>query len=219
MGKYGLIMGLLAMSLMFSVSGCQEQIAAAEEGKIKAAKTEEIKIETTETESESESGNPVLEIPLTEPPEISLTDSLSSTSSDSFTIFSGNYSWNYKADKLLDGEEVRGIVACGVHPLELDEEKAEKMYVPDYNQMEGAMYTVSCPVMPDRITVTGWDRADLGDLECPAKEMTAYESSFLIQLKTDMVYELKAIWEEDKLADRGFSGEASYLLLTGCTEF
>lgn len=83
--------------------------------------------------------------------------------------------------------------------------------------MDGAPYTVSCPVMPDKITVTGWTAENLGKPESPAEETAVYEEGFLIQLKAGMVYELRAVWEEDKLSDRGFSGEAGYIFMTDGT--
>lgn len=222
MKKDGFKAGLLAAALVFTVSGCQQQnVTVTETGDTELLETEmkngiengiEMNTETN-TGIHQETSSLVLEKPLTGPPEISLTDSLSSTL-DSFTVTSGNYSWNWEEDTPLAEDEIAGVVACGIHPLEMDEELAEKLHVPDYNQMEGAMYTVSCAVMPDEIVITGWDRADLGSPESPAKETAVYGDVSLIPLKKGMVYELKAVWEDEKLADRGFYGEASYVFLT-----
>ena len=54
-------------------------------------------------------------------------------------------------------------------------------------------------------------------LEAAPQETAVYEEGFLIQLKAGMVYELRAVWEEDKLSDRGFSGEAGYIFMTDGT--
>ena len=152
-------------------------------------------------------------------PELTLTDSLSSQL-NIVSLTSGNYSWKREPDRSqseLEKDQAICVEACGIHPLEQDGEKAEKIHISDYNQMDGAPYTVSCPVMPDKVTVTGWNAENLGELESPAEETAVYEEEFLIQLKADMVYELRAVWEEDKLSDRGFSGEAGYIFMTDGT--
>lgn len=227
MRKHGWAVSLLAVGLACSVSGCQKQDIAVTQGAgMGTAETEVIETETgsevvSETDRETgarvpgkeETGSFVSEEPLTEPPEIGLTDALSSTL-NSFTAISGNYSWNSEADNLWAGEELKSVVACGIHPLELDETKAEKLHVPAYNQMDGTAYMVSCPVMPDQIVLTRWDGADLGKAGSPAKETVTYEDSSLIQLEAGMVYELKAVWEKEELDNRGFFGEADYVFLT-----
>lgn len=152
-------------------------------------------------------------------PELTLTDSLSSQL-NIVSLTSGNYSWKREPDRSqseLEKDQAICVEACGIHPLEQDGEKAEKIHISDYNQMDGAPYTVSCPVMPDKITVTGWTAENLGKPESPAEETAVYEEGFLIQLKAGMVYELRAVWEEDKLSDRGFSGEAGYIFMTDGT--
>lgn len=216
--------GILTAGLALSICGCQKQKTLVTEG----AGTDAVEIsaesgiETGGAEPngtgenhagpENRSGSKPEDM-LTEPPEIGLTDALSSTLS-SFTITSGNYTWNCKSDRESAEEEMENVVACGSHPLEVNEEKAEKLYVPDYNQMEGAAYAISCPVMPDQILLTGWNRMALGNMESPAQETVTYEDTYLIELEPGMVYELTAVWEEDKLEDRGFFGEASYVFLT-----
>ena len=215
-----LIMGLLLLCLAFSASGCQKRSTAGEESSREAEKTEEKETraegEVLETEEETKNTSAVSVQCLTEPPELTLTDSLSSQYAP-FFLTSGNYGWKQDKGRSQSGQGQEDIIhtaACGIHPLEQDGEKADKLHVPDYNQMDGTPYTVSCAVMPDKITVTGWGVENLGKLESQAEEMAVYEGEFLIQLKAGMVYELRAVWEDDKLSDRGFSGEAAYLFMT-----
>ena len=229
MRKRTLTMSLLLLCLAFSASGCRKKSAAAEESRIETEKTEENRTGMTEekpgkcmeaeTEEERKSASTFSGQRFTEPPELTLTDSLSSQL-NIVSLTSGNYSWKREPDRSqseLEKDQVICIEACGIHPLEQDGEKAEKIHIPDYNQMDGAPYTVSCPVMPDKITVTGWTAENLGKPESPAEETAVYEEGFLIQLKAGMVYELRAVWEEDKLSDRGFSGEAGYIFMTDGT--
>lgn len=229
MRKRTLTMSLLLLCLAFSASGCRKKSAAAEESRIETETTEENrtgmpeekpgKSLEAETEEERKSASTFSGQRFTEPPELTLTDSLSSQL-NIVSLTSGNYSWKREPDRSqseLEKDQVICIEACGIHPLEQDGEKAEKIHIPDYNQMDGAPYTVSCPVMPDKITVTGWTAENLGKPESPAEETAVYEEGFLIQLKAGMVYELRAVWEEDKLSDRGFSGEAGYIFMTDGT--
>ena len=41
-----------------------------------------------------------------------------------------------------------------------------------------------------------------------------YEEAFFIEVKPDKIYEITAVWKDEKLEERGFSGEASYVLKT-----
>lgn len=229
MRKRTLTMSLLLLCLAFSASGCRKKSAAAEESRIETETTEENrtgmpeekpgKSLEAETEEERKSASTFSGQRFTEPPELTLTDSLSSQL-NIVSLTSGNYSWKREPDRSqseLEKDQGICIEACGIHPLEQDGEKAERIHIPDYNQMDGAPYTVSCPVMPDKITVTGWTAENLGKPESPAEETAVYEEGFLIQLKAGMVYELRAVWEEDKLSDRGFSGEAGYIFMTDGT--
>lgn len=229
MRKRILTMSLLLLCLAFSASGCQKKSAAAEESRSETEKTEENRTGMpeekpgqsleAETEEERKSASTFSGQRLTEPPELTLTDSLSSQL-NIVSLTSGNYSWKREPDRSqseLEKDQAICVEACGIHPLEQDGEKAEKIHISDYNQMDGAPYTVSCPIMPDKVTVTGWNAENLGELESPAEETAVYEEGFLIQLKAGMVYELRAVWEEDKLSDRGFSGEAGYIFMTDGT--
>ena len=145
---------------------------------------------------------------LTAPPEITLSDSLSSANI-SFTLHSGTGEWSW-ADK----DEITTSVACGSAPLDMDPEQAATLDVPDYNRLDSVPYLLSCVVLPDRILLREWDIQDLGAAEAEPLSETEYSEVLPIELKKDRVYELVATWEEEKLEERFFFGEASYLFLT-----
>lgn len=145
---------------------------------------------------------------LTAPPEITLSDSLSSANT-SFTLHSGTGEWSW-----VDKDEITTSVACGSAPLDMDPEQAATLDVPDYNRLDSVPYLLSCVVLPDRILLREWDIQDLGATEAEPLSETEYSEVLPIELKKDRVYELVATWEEEKLDERFFFGEASYLFLT-----
>ena len=149
-----------------------------------------------------------VDVLLTAPPEITLSDSLSSANT-SFILHSGTGEWSW-ADK----DEITTSVACGSAPLDMDPEQAATLDVPDYNRLDSVPYLLSCVVLPDRILLREWDIQDLGAAEAEPLSETEYSEVLPIELKKDRVYELVATWEEEKLDERFFFGEASYLFLT-----
>ena len=149
-----------------------------------------------------------VDVLLTAPPEITLSDSLSSANT-SFTLHSGTGEWSW-ADK----DEITTSVACGSAPLDMDPEQAATLDVPDYNRLDSVPYLLSCVVLPDRILLREWDIQDLGAAEAEPLSETEYSEVLPIELKKDRVYELVATWEEEKLEERSFFGEASYRFLT-----
>ena len=175
---------------------------------------------TPETETPSETGSTSAPAPsaaaatahadvlLTEPPEISLTDPLSSTYA-TFTLRSGTSEWSW-ADK--DG--ITSSIACGCAPLDLDPEQAATLDVPDYNRMDSVPYLISCVILPDRVLLREWDIQDLGSTDAEPLSEAQYSGALPIELKKSRVYELVAAWEEEKQEERSFWGEASYLFLT-----
>ena len=175
---------------------------------------------TPETETPSETGSTSAPAPsaaaatahadvlLTAPPEISLTDPLSSTYA-AFTLRSGTSEWSW-ADK--DG--ITSSIACGSTPLDLDPEQAATLDVPDYNRMDSVPYLLSCVILPDRVLLREWDIQDLGSTDAEPLSETQYSEALPIELKKSRVYELVAVWEEEKQEERSFWGEASYLFLT-----
>lgn len=175
---------------------------------------------TPETETPSETGSTSAPAPsaaaatahadvlLTEPPEISLTDPLSSTYA-TFTLRSGTSEWSW-ADK--DG--ITSSIACGCAPLDLDPEQTATLDVPDYNRMDSVPYLISCVILPDRVLLREWDIQDLGSTDAEPLSEAQYSGALPIELKKSRVYELVAAWEEEKQEERSFWGEASYLFLT-----
>lgn len=149
-----------------------------------------------------------VDVLLTSAPEISLTDSLSSTLNQ-FQVQPGSYSWNYK-----EGKEVTGVVACGLHPLDANMEKSHKLSMPEYKGIDYVSYSVSCVIAPDRLIVREWDVSCLGETETVENSQTVYEDEFFIKLKPNMVYEITAQWDKEKLEDNGFYGEGSYAFIT-----
>ena len=175
-----------------------------------------------ETEASSEAGSepapaasaaagtdaPHADVLLTEPPEISLSDSLSSANT-SFTLRSGNSEWSW-----ADGDEITTSIACGSAPLDMNPEQAAKLEVPDYNRLDSVPYLLACVILPDRILLREWDIQDLGSTDAEPLSETEYSEVLPIELKKDRVYELVAAWEEERKEERSFWGEASYQFLT-----
>ena len=184
------------------------------------ASSEAGNVPETETPSESEnapslapsaaetSDSAHADVLLTEPPEISLTDPLSSTYA-TFTLRSGSAEWSW-ADK--DG--ITSSIACGSAPLDLDPEQAATLKVPDYNRMDSVPYRLSCIILPDRVLLREWDIQDLGSMDAEPLSETQYSEALSIELNKNRLYELVATWEEEKQEERSFWGEASYLFLT-----
>ena len=151
---------------------------------------------------------PHADVLLTEPPKISLSDSLSSANT-SFTLRSGNSEWSW-----ADGDEITTSIACGSAPLDMNPEQAAKLEVPDYNRLDSVPYLLACVILPDRILLREWDIQDLGSTDAEPLSETEYSEVLPIELKKDRVYELVAAWEEERKEERSFWGEASYQFLT-----
>ena len=227
--RYAVFTALLLLSLTAACSGR----AAAQPTESYEAESETISGSAgeSETETSSDSGSesemetssdsgsessfaaaaseaPHADVLLTAPPEITLSDSLSSAYA-SFTLRSGTGEWSW-----VDKDEITTSVACGSAPLDMDPEQAATLDVPDYNRLDSVPYLLYCIVLPDRILLREWDIQDLGSTEAEPLSETEYSEVSPIELKGDRVYELVATWEEEKLEERSFSGEASYLFLT-----
>ena len=223
---------LLLLSLTAACSGrtaAQQPESSEAESEIIPGSTDESGTETSsdtsgesEMETSSEAGSepapasPAVgtsekahaDVLLTAPPEITLSDSLSSANT-SFTLHSGTGEWSW-----VDKDEITTSVACGSAPLDMDPEQAATLDVPDYNRLDSVPYLLSCVVLPDRILLREWDIQELGVAEAEPLSETEYSEVLSIELKKDRVYELVATWEEEKLDERFFFGEASYLFLT-----
>ena len=230
--RYAVFTALLLLSLTAACSGrtaAQPPESSEAESEIIPGSTDESGTETSsdtsgesEMETSSEAGSepapasPAVgtsekahaDVLLTAPPEITLSDSLSSANT-SFTLHSGTGEWSW-----VDKDEITTSVACGSAPLDMDPEQAATLDVPDYNRLDSVPYLLSCVVLPDRILLREWDIQDLGVAEAEPLSETEYSEVLPIELKKDRVYELVATWEEEKLDERFFFGEASYLFLT-----
>lgn len=153
------------------------------------------------------SETPLSEVLLTEAPPICLQDALSSQM-DIFQVQSGNYEWNYRK-----GEETVSLVACGTHPMDGAKE-AERLTVPEYNKLEAAPYSISFSGKPDRISIREYAITNLGNVEAEPISENTCEETFLVDLKPSRIYEIEAVWEEGKFAERGYSGNAGYVVVT-----
>ena len=230
--RYAVFTALLLLSLTAACSGrtaAQPPESSEAESEIIPGSTDESGTETSsdtsgesEMETSSEAGSepapasPAVgtsekahaDVLLTAPPEITLSDSLSSANT-SFTLHSGTGEWSW-----VDKDEITTSVACGSAPLDMDPEQAATLDVPDYNRLDSVPYLLYCVMLPDRILLREWDIQDLGVAEAEPLSETEYSEVLPIELKKDRVYELVATWEEEKLDERFFFGEASYLFLT-----
>lgn len=196
---------LLVLSLLFltNLTACSQPKEAAGKAAEESASPAET-LQADETASGETKEFPVL----TAAPDLTLTDPLSSTV-NRFEVRSGNYSWSY-----IEGKELQSLVACGMHPLDANMEKTDKLKVPNYNQMERVSYLVSSAVTPSRLTVRCWDISRLGDTGAEAEESVDYEDTMMIELEPGKVYEITASWAEEDLTANGFYGEASYAVIT-----
>ncbi|RJW52501.1 hypothetical protein DXB25_04055 [Lachnospiraceae bacterium OM02-31] len=214
MKKYVSIIIVFVFMLTLMACGRTEITEETETGTMETTETgmmetvpgtveESIPAEASLQETEEE------EIPfLTSAPKLYLSDALSSTM-NRIELQSGNYSWSY-----LDNGETTSMVACGVHPLDKGAGGEEKVKLPDYNGIDFVSYLVSSEASPDSILVSEWDAADEGNVEAKPNYEKVYEEAFFIEVKPDKIYEITAIWKDEKLEERGFSGEASYVLKT-----
>ena len=146
---------------------------------------------------------------LQEPPVLRLQDSLSSTLAE-LCLEPGNYTWYCKRGA---GGEMQGITACGAAPTEAFPQQ-EPLELTQYQGMEGVLYTVSCTVVPDRMNVKVYSRADMGKTDAEPVSETVLEAGELLELRPDRMYEILAEWASDRGEARGFYGEACYLVVT-----
>lgn len=130
---------------------------------------------------------------------------------DFVEIKSGNYSWNSKK-----GDGMTSTIACGSHPLyEVMNEHAASLKLPQYKDGDSVVYSFSCGVLPDRLTVSEWSAEDIGsDGAQEISVVTFYDPIPFLELKAGRVYEFAAVWEEENLEQNGFFGNAGYALKT-----
>ena len=95
-----------------------------------------------------------------------------------------------------------------------NQQKGNKLKIPEYQGTDAVFYVISWIVTPDKLTVREWDISKLGDTEAAPDAENTYEDATMAELKPGKVYELTAVWDEEKLDQNQFYGEASYTLLT-----
>ena len=148
---------------------------------------------------------------LTEPPALYLTDALSSQYSE-FFVQPGTYEWSYQTE-----EGMSGISACGLHPLEAAE-NAKILKIPNYNGIEDAPYIFDYSVKPDYMEIQEHNIEDMGNTDAVTLSEKTISGERFIPLKRDCIYAIKTVWEESKLEERGFYGNAYYTVVTGTKE-
>ena len=148
---------------------------------------------------------------LTEPPALYLTDPLSSQYSE-FFVQAGTFEWSYQTE-----EGMTGISACGPHPLE-SAEHAKVLSIPHYNGMEDVPYIFDYSVKPDYMEIQEYNIEDMGNTDAVTLSEKTISGERFIPLKRDCIYAIKTVWEESKLEERGFYGNAYYTVVTGTKE-
>ena len=174
--------------------------------------------ETDEAEEGEEGAEPACE-KLTSAPEITLQDARLSSTLHGVSVRPGDYSWNYVDEDHPD--QMVGLTACGEAPLDSGS-WGVVVPVSGADCPDGAPYTVFCPVTPDSVTVREWDASSMEASERLAAMSSEGDSGTyketvadpFILLKPDRIYEIILDWSKDKLAERKFYGQASYVVKT-----
>lgn len=152
-----------------------------------------------------------VDVLLTSPPPLTLTDALSSRY-EPFEVQPGNYKWG----ELDESGEAKEIVACGSAPL--DERMLKdrtKLKLPVYNKMDKVFYTFSTVIDPDRLVIRQWKASDAGHMEAEEESITIlYYVIPIAGLEKDKIYEFTAEWDKENFEKHGFWGNASYALTT-----
>lgn len=147
---------------------------------------------------------------LTEAPQLSLKDALSSSFA-CFTISPIGYTWNYG-----ENGEMTGIAACGAHPL--DDEKLARtpvLQLPRYNGLDFIPFCCSCVVEPDVLTIRKWEMSALGQSDAEPVSVLSYKGEMpLLELESGFVYGLIAEWEKESFDKNGYYGVAEYAFVT-----
>ena len=101
----------------------------------------------------------------------------------------------------------------------------ETLILPE-DDSEMSAYTISVAKLPDELGFTAWDIADVGKNsgEVNPLETCRYSMAeigapdFSISIQSGRIYEIYMEWNEDKLAENGFSGIAYYAVKTAKVE-
>lgn len=197
----------VGLFMILSISGCHQNTTAAEEISTTEYKNSgEFTFYPSES-SESSTSDITEPKNLNSPPNIKLSDSLSSQI-NSFTAKASNYEWTY----IEKGEEI-GITACGLSPTDINIEDIEKLKLNNYNKIDYTPITLTADAAPDFITISEWD-ITAAETKADADSTETLYDTFFINLKPNKIYEITAEWERSKIKERGFSGNASYIIVT-----
>lgn len=121
--------------------------------------------------------------------------------SESFCkILPGSYNWHS-----YDKKGNMGLALKGTNLLS-HSEQAEKI--------SAAAFLLSWPVMPDGIAMRQYSLEIPPGNEQEPEEEKAYEDIFQVEFKSDKLYVITAEWKRERLKERGFYGDASYVIIT-----
>ncbi|MDE5597960.1 MAG: hypothetical protein K2J04_09010, partial [Lachnospiraceae bacterium] len=160
------------------------------------------------TEPEANSTAP--DIIYTEPPFLELQSVSDET--QSVSLRSRGYNWTY-----LESEDTATSGIADSAYVLADSSHLETLIVPE-NDSDMSAYIVSVAKLPDKLGFTAWDIADAGENSEKVKpiETCSYSMEeiaapdFSISLQPGRIYEIYMEWDNDKLAENGFSGIAYY---------
>lgn len=170
-------------------------------------KSDEADTNDKESISTEESGEKSEKV-LTTPPTMYLQDVFSSYWNE-FPVNSNTYGWSY-----VDKEgKVLCIDAAGKHGIAGEVKGKEWLQVYEYSRHD-ALYGARFEVYPDNMSIREYDLLDLGDMNPELLAEKTNERVDLLELKPRRMYEITAIWLEDKFEERGFSGTAVYVFAT-----
>ena len=164
------------------------------------------------TEPEENSTAP--DIIYTEPPFLELQSVSDET--QAVALRSRGYNWTY-----LESEDTATSgIADSAYILD-DSSHLETLALPE-DDTSIQEYTVSVAKLPDELGFTAWDIADAGEhsenvnpIETCSYSMEEIAApDFSIPLQSGRIYEIYVEWNEDKLAENGFSGIAYYVVKT-----
>lgn len=164
------------------------------------------------TEPEANSTAP--DVIYTEPPFLEL----QSVSDETELVFlhSGGYNWTF-----LESEDAATSSIADSAYILAENSPWETLILPE-DDSEMSAYTITVAKLPDELGFTAWDIADVGKNsgEVNPLETCRYSMAeigapdFSISLQSGRIYEIYMEWNEDKLAENGFSGIAYYAVKT-----
>ena len=184
--------------------GQPEDLKALEETKSEEFSTDAKDKEPVITEESAEKSEKVL----TAPPTMYLQDALSSTWNE-FPVDSSTYGWS----SLKEDGKVLCVDAAAKHGIGGEVKGKEWLQVYEYRNHD-APYMARFEIEPDSICIRVYDLLDMGDMNPELLEETVKENTSFLELKPRRIYEVTAVWQEDKLEERGFAGTAAYVFAT-----